>query len=74
MINQQLVLKKVSKPKSEDIVTVTCYNETKTWERKKAIDFFWEGACSCEGHERDRYLAIVQQLKEGKITATDAGV
>lgn len=72
MKNKQLVLRKVPKP--TDIVTITCYNKTEKMERKKAIDFYWEGVCACDGHERSRYLAIVQQLKAGQMTATDEGV
>jgi hypothetical protein len=62
------------KEKPKDIVTITCYGKTDKMERSKAIKFYWEAVCACEGHERDRYLAILQQLKAGYTKATDKNV
>lgn len=57
--------------KCEDPVKVTCYGQTKTWERKDAIEFFLEGMRWCEGAERDRYTNIYLQLIDGAKEAFD---
>lgn len=57
--------------KCEDPVQVTCYGETKTWERKDALDFYLEAMHGCEGAERDRYVNIYYQLARGAKEAHD---
>lgn len=57
--------------KKKDLVTVTCYGKTKTWERKDAIAFFLEGMRYCDGAERDRYTNIYLQLIDGAKEAYD---
>lgn len=54
-----------------DLVRVTCYGETKTWERSKALDFFLEGAFQCDGSEAERYFNIYYQLIHGAKEAYD---
>ena len=50
----------------EDVVTIKCYGTTKTYERQKALDKFFEGMMMCEGAERDRYTNIFIALKCGE--------
>lgn len=57
--------------KKKDIVKVTCYNQTKEWERSEAIAFFLEGMMSCEGAERERYTDIYIQLLGGYKECSD---
>ncbi len=57
--------------KCTDPVTVTCYGETKTWERKDALKYFLEGAHLCEGSEAERYFNIYYQLVNGAKEASD---
>lgn len=57
--------------KCDDPVKVTCYGETKVWEREDAIKFFLEGMRWCEGAERDRYVNIYLQLLDGAKEAFD---
>lgn len=54
-----------------DRVIVTCYGQTKIWERSEAIAFFLEGMRYCEGAERDRYTDIYLQLIDGAKEASD---
>ena len=51
--------------KCDDPVQVTCYGQTKTYEREDAIKLFGDGARFCEGSERDRYISIYFQLLDG---------
>lgn len=39
--------------------------------KKKAIEFFEDCMFNSEGSERDRYISILQQLKEGKTVCYD---
>ena len=55
----------------KDPVVVTCYRKTKVWERKKAMDFFFEGMASCEGAEQERYVTIYCQLTRGATVVSD---
>lgn len=57
--------------KCEDPVQVTCYGQTKTWERKDAINFFLEGMMSSDGSERERYANIYCQLVAGYKIVSD---
>lgn len=54
-----------------DKVKVTCYGQTKIWDRSKAIAFFLEGMRCCEGAERERYTDIYLQLIDGAKEASD---
>jgi ATP-dependent Lon protease len=56
-----------------DIVTVTCYGQTKEYNRKEAIDFFTEGMLWCDpgSSEYSRYAMIVSQLESGSTHACD---
>lgn len=48
------------------MITIICYNQIEYWNsRKNAIDFFEGAARACEGCERDRYLNIYWDLKDG---------
>lgn len=57
--------------KCNDPVKVTCYGQTKTWERSDAIKFYLDGVRFCEGAERERYLSIYLQLIDGAKEAFD---
>jgi len=57
--------------KCKDPVQVTCYGETKTWEREDALKFFLDGAYFCDGSEAERYLNIYYQLIHGAKEAHD---
>ena len=48
------------------MIEIVCYSHIERWHsRKAAIAFYKEGAFSCEGAERDRYIEIVFDLEEG---------
>lgn len=53
------------------VVTITCYNETKTWFRDDALAFYQAGVESCDGAERQRYMNIVSQLLRGETECSD---
>lgn len=57
----------------DDIVVVTCYGDTKEYNREEAIDFFKEGMWSCDpgSSEYSRYAMIVDQLESGSTYACD---
>ena len=57
--------------KCNDPVRVTCYGQTKTWEREDAIRYYQSGAMFCDGSERERYTNIYFQLLEGKKEVSD---
>ena len=57
--------------KKSDPVVVTCYGQTKTYEREDAIKFFLDGMRYCEGAERERYTDIYLQLIDGAKEAHD---
>ena len=57
--------------KFRDPVSVTCYGQTKVWERKEALEFFLDGAWECDGSESERYMAIFYQLYHGAKEALD---
>lgn len=54
-----------------DTVTITCYGRTKTMYRSAAIRMYTEGALSCEGSERDRYVNILADLLAGRSECSD---
>ena len=60
------------KPK-EDLVTVTCYRETKTMTRTKAMSFYLLGMVSCDPNSSEcaRYNKIYTELACGKSTVSD---
>lgn len=51
--------------KINDIVTITCYRQTKTMHRQQAIAEYQEAMLCCEGSEAERYSNIYFQLLEG---------
>lgn len=57
--------------KCDDPVTVTCYGETKTWEREDALHFFLQCMRYSEGAEHERYETIYFQLMDGMDFASD---
>lgn len=57
--------------KKVDLVVVTCYGESKVWERSQALEFYLEGMAWSEGSERDRYVNIYYQLARGAKEAYD---
>ena len=61
----------MARSKKIDLVVVTCYGKTKTWERKDALEFFLDGARFCEGAEAERYFNIYYQLIKGAKVAHD---
>ena len=49
--------------------TITCYGTTETYnedERQKQMDRYEEAIMMCDGCERDRYVNIYFDLKNGK--------
>lgn len=61
----------MARARINDKVEVTCYGETKVWRRQEAMDFFLEGALTCEGAESERYLRIYGRLHAGLRVVTD---
>lgn len=59
--------------KNEDIVTVTCYRQTKTMTRTDAMSFYLMGMVSCDpgSSECARYNKIYCELAEGKTVVSD---
>ena len=62
---------KRKRPSLDDIVTITCYNQTEEMVRRDAIKFYAEGMACCEGSERDRYTDIYLQLMDGNMVCHD---
>ena len=55
-----------------DIVVTVTYGKTRQWEtRKEAMDFFWDAILNSEGAERDRYITVYAQLKDGMAFCSD---
>jgi hypothetical protein len=57
--------------KKKDIVTITCYNQTETMERSKAIKKYLEAMRNSEGSERERYENIYFDLIDGETNCSD---
>lgn len=58
--------------KKTDAVKVRVYGKWKKFKsREEAMNFFMEGMIACDGAERDRYLSIYFQLRDGATVATD---
>lgn len=57
----------------DDIVVVTCYGNTKEYNREEAIDHFTEGMLWCDpgSSEFSRYANIVSQLRCGCTFVSD---
>ena len=53
-------------------IIICCYNQIELWQsRKNAKDFYLDSALACEGSERDRYLRVFDDLRNGKDICTD---
>jgi hypothetical protein len=61
----------LSVSKLDEQVKVTCYRETETMTRRKALEFYYEGMLCSEGSEHDRYETIFFQLMEGRMEVSD---
>ena len=61
----------LSQSKLNEKVTVTCYNQTETMTRRKALEEYYEGMLCSEGSEHERYETIFFQLMEGKKVCSD---
>lgn len=55
----------------KDLVTVVCYGEERTMERKDALRFYLQGMMCSEGSEHERYETIFFQLSAGRSYASD---
>ena len=55
----------------KDLVEITCYGQTQTWEREKAKAFFLECMCNSEGSENERYSTIYCGLMNGEKKISD---
>lgn len=56
----------------DDVVTITCYNQTEQKTRREALAFYFEAMMCCEGAERERYTNIYQKLMLGKMECDDS--
>jgi hypothetical protein len=63
----------LTKEQLNETVKVTCYGETKSYKRSKALDFFLKGMniCDPDSSEYERYENIYWQLREGEMEASD---
>lgn len=53
-------------------IKITCYGKTKIWtNREKAMEYFLEGMCACEGSEAERYTNIYCQLMRSETDVSD---
>ena len=51
---------------------VICYNRAEVWQsRSRALEFYMEGVCACEGCEAERYLNVVMDLAAGEAVCRD---
>lgn len=57
--------------KLNEKVKVTCYRETETMTRRKALEFYYDGMKNSEGSEHERYETIFFQLLEGYKEVSD---
>ena len=59
--------------KAADAVITINYGEKKRWDNRwDAVDFFTEGACACDGSERERYETILLKLLAGERVCSDS--
>mgnify|MGYP001197243399 CR=1 FL=1 len=55
-----------------ETIKVTCYGKTDVYgNREEAERFYLEAMMNSEGSERDRYVNIYLQLKEGRTECSD---
>jgi len=53
-------------------VTTSCYGKSRVWEsRSDAIRFYNRCAAGSEGHEKERYEAILRKLRGGLDYCSD---
>lgn len=64
-------MKALTKKQLNEKVKITCYRQTETMVRKKAIDEYYEGMVCCDGSEAERYTRIYCQLMEGRMECSD---
>ena len=64
-------MKKMSKAKMREMVRITCYNQTETMRRDKAIEFYLDCMMNSEGSENERYQTIYFQLMQGDTQCSD---
>lgn len=57
--------------KLTDMVTVTCYGQTKKMTRQNALEFYMDCMRGSEGSEHERYETIFFQLMDGKKVCSD---
>lgn len=58
-----------------DIVEVICNGEEEMWaSRERAEWFYGRAAAGSEGHEQQRYLEILRQLRLGMAVCSDEDV
>jgi len=60
-----------TKKELQEKVRVTCYGQTETMTREKAIDEYYEGMVCCDGSEAERYQTIYCQLMAGLTEVSD---
>lgn len=64
--------KKEEENKMGKRITVICYNRKHMFNsREKAIAFYEDAAYSSDGHEQERYLNILDGLKDGQYIVND---
>ena len=61
----------LTKAQMNEVVTITCYRQTKQMLRKIAIALYKDYVRHSEGSERDRYINILFALEEGKTECVD---
>lgn len=59
------------KTNKKDMVTITCYSQTETMERGKALKKYLEAMRCSEGSENERYQQIYFQLLDGETECYD---
>lgn len=58
-------------PRKADWVTVTCYGDSQRMRRQDAIEFYEEAQANSDGCERERYLNVLEDLRNGLKTCSD---
>lgn len=58
-------------PRTTDWVTVICYGDSQRMLRPDAIAFYEEAQANSDGCERERYLNVLEDLRNGLKTCTD---
>ena len=57
--------------KTNDVVTIVCYDRTTKMKRQDALKFYINCMACSEGAERDRYVNIYLDLLDGKKVCHD---